>query len=326
MQVFLSGEIHKDVSKGFRRAVSVLDKAMKRAFEERECSISRFSFFAIITPPEFAWASQERVKFSKKAGEAVCHLIVDFEAFKNGDDRSRAALFCDGILRAFARLPAAGAPARDCAALTAVFTDLAASKEWISPTPKTSASVAPAAIVKKAPARVRKEKPESRGAAMDRKRFWRLMASSRTRVRSVAGMPKLLTAKLAKRSRREIQDYARVFGELMAESYDWGLWGAAEIINSGATDDGFDYFRCWLIAMGEAVYTRALADPDSLADVVEPATGHYELEDMLYVAVEAWETKRAKSSTIPTPRGEAIARGRTASLGRRASFQGSTRA
>jgi hypothetical protein len=54
------------------------------------------------------------------------------------------------------------------------------------------------------------------------------------------------------------------------------LWGAAYVIEGGCSDDSFDYFRAYLISRGRAVYERAIADPDSLADI--------ELEDG-----DAWE-------------------------------------
>ena len=49
----------------------------------------------------------------------------------------------------------------------------------------------------------------------------------------------------------------------------FGLWDAAGIMKEyGCSDDGFIDFRAWLIAQGREVYFAALADPDSLADVV----------------------------------------------------------
>ncbi|TYB52801.1 DUF4240 domain-containing protein, partial [Nonomuraea sp. PA05] len=44
------------------------------------------------------------------------------------------------------------------------------------------------------------------------------------------------------------------------------LWGAAYLINGGCSDDGFEYFRCWLVGQGREVYEAALDDPDSLAE------------------------------------------------------------
>jgi hypothetical protein len=61
-----------------------------------------------------------------------------------------------------------------------------------------------------------------------------------------------------------------IVAEVMSEAYTWDLWGAAHVINGGCSDDGFVYFRCWLIAQGEAVFTQAMLDPESLADVVNP--------------------------------------------------------
>ena len=49
----------------------------------------------------------------------------------------------------------------------------------------------------------------------------------------------------------------------------FGLWDAAGIMKEyGCSDDGFIDFRAWLIEQGREVYFAALADPDSLADVV----------------------------------------------------------
>ena len=54
---------------------------------------------------------------------------------------------------------------------------------------------------------------------------------------------------------------------MLAASYREDLWGAAYLINGGASDDGFEYFRGWLMTQGRAVFARAVADPDSLAEL-----------------------------------------------------------
>jgi hypothetical protein len=74
------------------------------------------------------------------------------------------------------------------------------------------------------------------------------------------------------------------------------------VINGGASDDGFDYFRGWLIAQGRAVYEQALADPDSLAGlpaVVDACASGEDLwgEDILGVAWNAYQT--ATGSELP---------------------------
>ncbi len=59
----------------------------------------------------------------------------------------------------------------------------------------------------------------------------------------------------------------------------------------GASYDGFYYFRCWLIGMGEEIYHAAIADPDSLADVARPAwlAEGIDAEAEIYAAArQAW--------------------------------------
>lgn len=78
---------------------------------------------------------------------------------------------------------------------------------------------------------------------------------------------------------------------MIAAAYRWDLWAAAYIINGGCSDDGFRYFRDWLISEGRSVFEKALKDPDSLADLphVDPA----ELESFGYVALDLHEEKGA---------------------------------
>jgi len=69
-----------------------------------------------------------------------------------------------------------------------------------------------------------------------------------------------------------IMAFDRLFEHYVDQAYRNDLWAAAYIINGGCSDDGFEYFRRWLIGQGEAVYTAALRDPESLLSVVTPHT------------------------------------------------------
>jgi hypothetical protein len=62
------------------------------------------------------------------------------------------------------------------------------------------------------------------------------------------------------------------------------------IVNGGASDDGFDYFRGWLIAQGRAVFEGTLAKPDSLADVIDDPDSEwgFEDQDILNVGLHTW--------------------------------------
>ena len=64
----------------------------------------------------------------------------------------------------------------------------------------------------------------------------------------------------------------------------------AFIVNGGASDDGFDYFRGWLIAQGREVFEGTLAKPDSLADVIDDPDSEwgFEDQDILNVGLHTW--------------------------------------
>ena len=66
----------------------------------------------------------------------------------------------------------------------------------------------------------------------------------------------------------EILSFGRWWETFDAKAYTWKLWGAAYLVNGGCSDDGFDYFRWWLILQGRAAYEAALKNPDSLAGVL----------------------------------------------------------
>jgi uncharacterized protein DUF4240/transcription factor WhiB len=104
-------------------------------------------------------------------------------------------------------------------------------------------------------------------APMDTEAFWRLIDDSRDAAGDVNEQADVLTNSLAQLSPEQIVVFDRVYREHKVRSYSWTLWAAGYIINGGCSDDGFEYFRDWLIAQGRDVFERALTDPDSLADL-----------------------------------------------------------
>jgi hypothetical protein len=106
-----------------------------------------------------------------------------------------------------------------------------------------------------------------------------------------------IQATLSQQPPEDIVDFERHMASLLVSSYTWTLWGAAYLINGGCSDDGFDYFRGWLIAHGQALFSTALANPDDLADIptVEEDS---ECEMILYIARSAYEA--VTSEEIPS--------------------------
>jgi hypothetical protein len=105
---------------------------------------------------------------------------------------------------------------------------------------------------------------------MDDQQFWKLIDDARsqalpsTDAEAITGRASTL---LAASPREEIAAAQQVIWDLMAASYRNPLWAAAYLINGGCSDDGFDYFRGWLIAQGRDVFEQAVVDPDVLAQL-----------------------------------------------------------
>jgi len=126
--------------------------------------------------------------------------------------------------------------------------------------------------------------------------FWNLIDKSREAADGDADAQiDQLRSLLSKLQPEEIVDFSRIFAELHANAYTWGLWGAAYVIGGGCSDDGFRDFRGWLISRGQKIYERATELPDSLADVVAEDE-ETQVEGFEYVSWEAWSEATGRDS------------------------------
>jgi len=127
---------------------------------------------------------------------------------------------------------------------------------------------------------------------MDETEFWEIVDSTRE---AAGGDPEdhaeLLVERLVGSDPDAVLDFARHFEARYNRAYRWDLWGAAWVLLGGASDDAFDYFRCWLIGQGRAVYEGAVHDPDALADLLDDFDEELDGdgEDLGYAADEAYE-------------------------------------
>jgi hypothetical protein len=127
---------------------------------------------------------------------------------------------------------------------------------------------------------------------MEESEFWELVDASRE---AADGDPEeqadLLVTRLLDLDPETVLDFSRHFESRYNRAYRWDLWGAAWVLLDGASDDAFDFFRCWLIGQGRDVFEGALHDPDSLADLLvdfdEEIDG--DGEELGYAADEAYE-------------------------------------
>ena len=107
----------------------------------------------------------------------------------------------------------------------------------------------------------------------------------KTRRRDPEAHAEKLAARLAKLPETMILDFVHLWDEASSRAYRRDLWGAAYLINGGCSDDGFQYFRWWLILQGREGYEAAIANPDTLADVVN---GEDEVEAEVGPGMDAW--------------------------------------
>jgi hypothetical protein len=119
-------------------------------------------------------------------------------------------------------------------------------------------------------------------------RFWATIEQARAHSVGCSGLARAVTGLLSAEPATGILEFRTELERRMAESYRWDLWAVAYVANGGASDDGFEYFRAWLIGRGRARYTAALQDPPSAVQGAAPL-GMLECEDLLIAPYDAYE-------------------------------------
>jgi hypothetical protein len=130
-------------------------------------------------------------------------------------------------------------------------------------------------------------------AEMPAAQFWRIIERAARAGDDQDAHVEALRTELRELSLDEIVSFEVAFRRHLNAAYSWDLWGAAYVIHSGCSDDGFEYFRRWLVARGRDTYEQALAHPDSLAQL-DGQPGFREIwwfEEIYYVAGEVFEEK-----------------------------------
>jgi hypothetical protein len=146
------------------------------------------------------------------------------------------------------------------------------------------------------------------GQIMDINRFWQIVDQAHAQASDPDSRVESLRELLDAESLEEIQSFQNHYDEQIRQSYRWDLWGAAYLINGGCSDDGFRYFRDWLISEGSSTFAKALRQPDSLSSL--PRIEIAELELFGYVAFKVFRAKggdeidRDFSTELSTPAGE----------------------
>lgn len=145
---------------------------------------------------------------------------------------------------------------------------------------------------------------------MDESRFWGLIDASRESAKTRPRRPneeingvqeEALAESLERLSPEELIAFNERFWEANARAYRWDLWAVAYWMEGGCSDDAFTDFRSCLVSLGRKLFTRALENPDSLADLIGlPDTPYLQAEGFQYVALKVYRKKTGEEM----PQGE----------------------
>lgn len=143
--------------------------------------------------------------------------------------------------------------------------------------------------------RFKKEKPIPSNEMMNENEFWAIIETNKSKKNDDDASTRNILKHLTSLSSKEIIGFHLRIQKLRFDSYNSELWCAGYILNGGCSDDCFEYFRCWIIAQGEDTYKNALENPDTLSELYSKEIEYYELEDLMYVAYDAFEKKTGKN-------------------------------
>lgn len=110
--------------------------------------------------------------------------------------------------------------------------------------------------------------PDSR--KMNQRLFWQLIDDCRAGVDSWFEFGSCLTSKLEGFSASEILTFERILNQKLTETYRYELLAIATIMMRGCSDDSFEEFRGWLIAIGKRGFEYFRRHPQFASMKVEP--------------------------------------------------------
>jgi hypothetical protein len=131
---------------------------------------------------------------------------------------------------------------------------------------------------------------------LDEESYWKIIENSLKETTTQEDQELFLASALEKLSPKEMIGFRLRTDKLMFDSYTSNLWCANYIISNGAADDGFDYFRCWLISRGKDAYYKTQENPDYLVNLVGNEPHAYDFEGFWYVANNAFKNLTNKEA------------------------------
>jgi len=129
---------------------------------------------------------------------------------------------------------------------------------------------------------------------LDEDLYWAIIDKSLKSTSNQDAQEQFLIKEIAKLTPIQIIGFRLRTDKLLYDTYNSEIWCAGYLMNGGCSDDGFEYFRNWVISRGKKVYYKTKENPDNLAEEIDNDIELYEFESFWYVALEAFEQKTGK--------------------------------
>ena len=101
---------------------------------------------------------------------------------------------------------------------------------------------------------------------MDEDEFWKIIDySNDAAAGEMEKQVSIIVEKLSKYDTTKIVGFETILSKKIIEANNYKILAANKIIDGSVTDDGFLYFRFWLISLGKKAFEQTLKNPDSLA-------------------------------------------------------------
>ena len=129
---------------------------------------------------------------------------------------------------------------------------------------------------------------------LDENMYWSIIEKSLQNTNSQDEQEQFLIREISKLTPKEMIGFRLRTDKLLYDTYNSEMLCAGYIMNGGCSDDGFEYFRNWIISRGKDTYYKAKQNPDSLINAADDNADMYDFERFWYVALEAFEQKTGK--------------------------------
>ncbi|MEZ5351838.1 MAG: DUF4240 domain-containing protein [Bryobacteraceae bacterium] len=137
-----------------------------------------------------------------------------------------------------------------------------------------------------------KKLPKPVDRAMDVACFWELIETAKQDSESDAEQMDLLLETLEKFKASEIGKFRLILDVEMDELFHWDVWALAFLAMGGCGDDGFEYFREWLILQGRDLVATVKRDVQRLDGL--PSGSRLQVEGLLSIPEVAYENRSGK--------------------------------